>query len=127
MANLSSHLENKLEPCVCVALNWVDIYLLLQAFGGMAVLLFLTQTEIKDLFISQALAAFDTSYRDREKVALFLDSVCQALVAEPAQFHRMLLHDLGGPMMLEAAQGGLPHNNAVQVEAIAEPYTIPQN
>lgn len=65
----------------------------------------------------QALAAFDHAYAKREEVALFLDTLCKALVGDMKSFHRMLLHDLGGPMLLEAAQGGLPYPNAVRVRA----------
>ena len=65
----------------------------------------------------QGLAAFSTTCAERDEVALFLDKLCHSLLKDPKQFHRMLLHDLGGPMMLEAAQGSLPNASAVRVRA----------
>ena len=53
-------------------------------------------------------------------MAVFLEEFCKNLLANVGQFHRMLLLDLGGPMTLEAAQGGLPHGNAVQVNETIE-------
>ncbi len=75
----------------------------------------------------QGLAAFSTTCPQRDEVALFLDKLCHSLLKDPKQFHRMLLHDLGGPMMLEAAQGGLPHNSAIRAspELFANPTPSP--
>ena len=75
----------------------------------------------------QGLAAFSTTCPQRDEVALFLDKLCHSLLKDPKQLHRMLLHDLGGPMMLEAAQGGLPHNSAIRAspELFANPTRSP--
>ena len=49
-----------------------------------------------------------------------LDELCQALMAQDMAQQKIglrnsMLHDLAGPMILDAAQGGLPNDNAIQV------------
>ena len=55
---------------------------------------------------------------DQEACASHLNKLCKALLSEPALLGRLLLNDLGGNVILDAAQGGLPYSGALQVHNI---------
>lgn len=59
-----------------------------------------------------------TSAEHKEECSGALDAICKAFLADDQSFDRLLHLDLGGRMLLNAAQGGLPNHNAVRVSLL---------
>lgn len=76
--------------------------------------------------MSQCAAALEPGPHE-EECSLLLNDLCCGLMAPPppgappppfghsSRLTHLMFHDVAGPMILEAAQGGLPHDHAIAV------------